>query len=145
MITPKYASTDTDISRCFAVTAELRPHLKEDRFVSLIRGMQADGYKMVYIEDAGAVVSMAGFRIQTTLFMAKNLYVDDLVTSSESRSKGYGRRMIDWLRDLALREGCTHLHLDSGTQRHRAHRFYLRQGMDIASFHFSEKLDNIGS
>ena len=56
-------------------------------------------------------------------------------------SKGHGKALIDWLRDLARERGCTHLHLDSGTQRHRAHRFYLRQGMDIASFHFSEKLD----
>lgn len=67
----------------------------------------------------------------------------DLVTSEDCRSKGHGKALIDWLRDLAEKEGCTHLHLDSGTQRHRAHRFYLRQGMDIASFHFSEKLDRI--
>ena len=63
--------------------------------------------------------------------MGKNLYVDDLVTREACRSKGHGKALIDWLRN------------EAGKQRHRAHRFYLRQGMDIASFHFSEKLDNI--
>ena len=87
------------------------------------------------------VVAVAGYRIMTTLFMGRNLYVDDLVTSDKSRSKGYGKVLIGWLRDLAKASDCTHLHLDSGTQRHRAHRFYLREGLDIASFHFSEKLD----
>ncbi len=73
--------------------------------------------------------------------MGKNLYVDDLVTTSDSRSKGHGKAMIDWLLTITVAAECTHLHLDSGTQRHRAHRFYLSQGMDIASFHFSEKLN----
>lgn len=105
--------------------------------------MQAEGYRLAFIADKDAVVAVAGYRIFTSLFMGKNLYVDDLVTASDSRSRGYGKILIDWLRDLARESGCTHLHLDSGTQRHRAHRFYFRQGMDIASFHFSEKLDRL--
>ena len=140
---PVVARTDEDISRCFFVVSELRPHLEENSFVTTVRGMEAEGYRLAFIEEDGIVVAAAGYRIQTNLFMGKNLYVDDLVSSNESRSKGHGKAMMDWLRDLAIESGCTHLHLDSGTQRHRAHRFYLRQGMDIASFHFSEKLDAI--
>jgi len=138
---PLVAETDDDIARCFAVMSELRPHLDQASFVSLVRGMQAEGYQLAYIEDGDAVVAMAGYRSYTSLFMGKNLYVDDLVTSNSSRSKGYGKALIDWLRNVARDTDCTHLHLDSGTQRHRAHRFYLRQGMDIESFHFSEKLN----
>ena len=77
------------------------------------------------------------------LFMDKSLYVDDLVTGEACRSRGHGKALIDGLRDEARKQNCKFLHLDSGAQRHRAHRFYLRQGMDIVSFHFSEKLDNI--
>ena len=141
MNTPLIAQTDDDISRCFAVLQELRPHLDESSFVSMVRGMAADGYQLAFIEEDGSLLAVAGYRIHTTLFMGRNMYVDDLVTNSNARSKGYGKALIDWLRNVARESGCTHLHLDSGTQRHRAHRFYLRQGMDIESFHFSEKLD----
>jgi len=137
------AATDDDIAKCFSVIAELRPHLDETSFVGMVRGMQTDGYRLAYVEDDGVVVAAAGYRIHTTLFMGKNLYVDDLVTSQDCRSKGFGKMLIDWLRDRALENDCQYLHLDSGTQRHRAHRFYLREGMDIASFHFSQKLDSI--
>jgi len=143
MNAPMIAQTDDDISRCFAVVAELRPHLDENSFVSTVRGMEAAGYQLAFIAEGGTVVAVAGYRIHTTLFMGRNLYVDDLVTSSNARSNGYGKALIDWLRNVARESGCTHLHLDSGTQRHRAHRFYLRQGMDIESFHFSEKLDEL--
>ena len=139
----KAATSDEEISKCFAVMSELRPHLIESEFLDLLRHMASEGYQVAYVEDDNAVVAVAGYRIQTSLFMGKNLYVDDLVTSAASRSKGHGKILIDWLRNLAIDSDCTHLHLDSGTQRHRAHRFYLRQGMDISSFHFSQKLDSI--
>ncbi len=138
---PKQAKNDAEIGDCHAVMAELRPHVPKESFVDLIRMMEGEGYRLAYIRDDGAVVAVAGYRIHTTLFMGKNLYVDDLVTAESARSKGYGRAMVDWLRDLARQENCRFLHLDSGTQRHRAHRFYLREGLDIASFHFSQKLD----
>lgn len=102
--------------------------------------MEGEGYRLAYIEERGSVVAVAGYRIFTSLFMGKNLYVDDLVTAGKFRSEGYGEVMLNWLRDIAGEAGCTHLHLDSGTQRHRAHRFYLRQGLDITSFHFSRKI-----
>jgi hypothetical protein len=37
----------------------------------------------------------------------------------------------------ALEQGCRQLELDSGVQRFGAHRFYLREGFDISSHHFS--------
>lgn len=140
MPTVKIAKTDAEILGCFAVMAELRTHLEQASFLEMVRTMDGDGYRMAYIEDSGAVVAVAGYRIMTTLFMGKNLYVDDLVTSAKTRSRGHGKAMIEWLRAQARENNCTHLHLDSGTQRHRAHRFYLREGLDIASFHFSQKL-----
>jgi len=39
----------------------------------------------------------------------------------------------------AHERGCGQVHLDSGVQRFAAHRFYLRNGFDIASHHFSVK------
>jgi len=69
MLEPVIAKTDAEISRCFPIVAELRPHLDEASFVAMVRGMETQGF--------------------------------------------------------------------------RADRFYLRQGMDIASFHFSEKLDRL--
>ena len=86
--------------------AELRPHLAKDSFLELIRMMEGEGYCLAYIKDDAAVVAVAGYRIHTTLFMGKNLYVDDLVTADRARSMGHGKALIDWLRDQAVEEGC---------------------------------------
>ena len=120
--------------------AELRTKLRKSDFLKTVRHMEGEGYRLVYIEDQGNVVAVAGYRIYTNLFMGKHLYVDDLVTSDKARSNGYGEQMVKWLRNEARKEGCNFFHLDSGTHRGAAHRFYFRQGFTIASFHFSEEL-----
>ncbi|MGD8690350.1 MAG: GNAT family N-acetyltransferase, partial [Gammaproteobacteria bacterium] len=48
--------------------------------------------------------------------------------------------LLDWLVGYAASNGCDQLHLDSGTQRKDAHRFYEREGLDMTSLHFCRKV-----
>ena len=130
-----------DIRRCYDVMHELRTHLRLDEFVSQV-GRQRDeqGYKLACLEDGGDVMALAGFRFFEMLAWGRAMYVDDLITSSRARSKGYGGRLFDWLVALAKKEGCAQFHLDSGVQRHGAHRFYLQKRMDIVAYHFALNL-----
>jgi GNAT superfamily N-acetyltransferase len=137
---PKDAKTDAEIQKCFDVMSELRTQLKRDDFLPTVRHMESEGFRLAYIEEGDTIVAVAGYRIYTNLFLGKNLYVDDLVTSATARSKGYGEQMIEWLRDKASEEDCRSFHLDSGTQRGQAHRFYFNQGFTITAYHFSEQL-----
>ena len=137
---PQDAKTDQEIESCFDVMSGLRPHLGRDEFLATIRHMQAEGYRLAFIRENERVVAVAGYRMLTSLLMGKHLYIDDLVSSQDSRSKGYGEQMIKWLRTRARENGCDYIHLDSGVQRDRAHKFYFTQGFSIAFYHFSEKL-----
>lgn len=134
---PERVTTDAEIADCYEVMAELRPHVPRERFLPLVKSMHADGYRLACIREGGRVVAVAGYRISTNLFYGRNLYVDDLVTADSERSKGHGKSLLDWLKQLALDEGCDAFHLDSGVQRKRAHQFYLREGLELSSHHFS--------
>jgi len=136
----EHVSTDREIADCYDVMAELRPHIPREQFLPLVRSMQADGYHLACIRDRGRVVAVAGYRFGTNLFAGRHLYVDDLVTADSERSKGHGRELLAWLRKLAVERGCDVFHLDSGVQRKRAHAFYLREGMEQSSLHFSVRL-----
>jgi len=137
----KEAITDKEIESCFDVMVQLRTHLKKSEFLITVRSMENEGYKLVFIEDRENVVAVAGYRIYTNLFMGKHLYVDDLVTSNKLRSKGYGGELVKWLREKAINSGCNFYHLDSGTHRGEAHKFYFKQGFTIGSYHFSQQLN----
>jgi len=135
------AETDAEIQRCFPVMRQLRPHLVEDDFVRKVRRQMAADYHLALLTDDGEVRSVAGYRFLENLYSGPHLYVDDLVTDSARRSRGYGERLFDWLEERARAAGCRTLELDSGVQRHAAHRFYLVRRMVISSHHFRLILD----
>ena len=120
---------------------QLRTHLSEQDYVERAKHQQSKGgYIVAALEDEGQVRCVAGYRISECLSWGKFLYVDDLVSDQNARSKNYGKQMMDWLLAEARQNRCQELHLDSGVQRHGAHRFYLRERMDISCFHFALKI-----
>lgn len=137
----KVVKSDADIARCYPVMAVLRPHLAEADFVARVRQMEKDsGFTLVYVEDAGAIVAVSGFRVTDFLYSGKTLYVDDLIALESHRGKGFAEALMQWMEETARNIGCQTFSLDSGTQRHLAHRFYQRLKMAITSFHFEKKL-----
>jgi GNAT superfamily N-acetyltransferase len=134
------AQTDADIDACWPVMAQLRPHIARADFLPRVRRQQAAGYQLAALSNAGRVVAVAGFRYGEILAWGRHMYVDDLITDEAVRSHGHGERLFAWLVEQARAHGCEQLHLDSGVQRFGAHRFYLRQRMDITSHHFALKL-----
>ncbi len=131
------AETDVDIARCFECLKGLRPHLVENEFVGRVREMGKSGFRLAYIKEQDHVVAVAGYRNLQTLFSGDTVYVDDLVTDPAFRSRGFGGILIAWLHDLATEQGCKLLHLDSGVQRARAHKFYFESGFHVNCFHFA--------
>jgi GNAT superfamily N-acetyltransferase len=140
MMNIKLALTDAEILACSPIMRELRPHIPEDQFLERIRTQENNGYQLVYVQSDQGVAAVAGFRIGENLAWGKFLYIDDLVTLTAQRSHGYGTKLLNWLKDHARSNGCAQLHLDSGMQRVDAHRFYEREGMTKASFHFATPL-----
>ncbi len=137
------AKSDADITDCFSVYVQLRPHLKSaEELLARVRRQQAEGFQLALIRVEGLVLAVAGFRIYENLFCGQHMYVDDLVTDSNCRSTGLGRELMEWLIDFAREHRCSELHLDSGVQRFEAHRFYLRERMHITSHHFAIKLQS---
>ena len=137
------AKSDADTGRCFPVMVQLRPHLTADDFIVRVkRQFQLSGYRLAYVEVNGKIKAVAGFRITEMLFRGRFMYVDDLVTESTERSKGYGAALFDWLLEYAKTQNCEQFALDSGVHRSGAHRFYFTKRMEIVAYHFSLNLND---
>lgn len=135
-MTVRLATTDDEVTGCFAVMQQLRTHLREREFLPTIRRQESGGFRLAFLEDDGRVRAVAGFRVMDKLSAGRVLYVDDLVTDESGRSRGYGKRLLEWLIERAREADCQSLELDSGVQRFDAHRFYLTNRMVISSHHF---------
>ena len=136
----KTAETDQEIQSCYAVMAELRPHLSLEQFLNQVQMQMLFGYQLTYVDVDSNIVAVAGHRQSHNLAWGKFFYVDDLVTAENQRSKGYGKQLLDWLINYARQQACQQFHLDSGVQRKDAHRFYEREGLRNMGHHYSLEL-----
>lgn len=136
----KEAISNQEILSCFDVLYELRPHLQKEDFLENIALLKKDGYKLAFFEQDGLVSAVAGYRVYANLAFGKHMYIDDLITLTNSRSKGMGNKLLDWLRQEAKTQQCRYITLDSATHRNQAHKFYFKNGFTIIAYHFVEKL-----
>ena|SRR5688572_3290491 len=136
-----HSESDEQIAATFDVMRQLRPHLVREGYVADVRALMAsDGFRLAALTDAGEVRAVAGYRYMRMLYCGHLLYVDDLVADERVRSRGYGSRLLDWLKSEARRNGCSELQLISRVTREQAHRFYFREGLGIECFQFRVRL-----
>lgn len=122
------------------VLRELRPHLTVELLEQVLREGAPQGLRFTAVFEGERCVAVAGWRIIANTSAIRKLYIDDLATAASERSRGFGRMLLNALRERAIDAGCQTLDLDSGVQRFDAHRFYLRERMDIVAHHFSRRL-----
>lgn len=120
------------------VLQELRPHLTPESFAAVYEEGHPQGLRFLAAYDAGRCVGVAGWRVMACTSLLRRLYVDDLVTTAAHRSGGVGRALLAELERRAVQAGCAWVSLDSGVTRHDAHRFYLRERMDLTAHHFTK-------
>jgi GNAT superfamily N-acetyltransferase len=137
-------TTDREILDTYGVIRQLRPAIKKLDYLRLVRLQQEEvHFEIAAMRERGRISCVAGFRICRSLGWGKYLYVDDLVTDENRRSRGAGQAMFRWLVREARKRKCDELRLDSAVYRHEAHRFYLRERMDIACFNFQLDLRKV--
>ena len=129
--------TEDELETVAPVLLQLRPQFDLKGLVTRIKMQQKKGYKLAYVVSDGKILCVAGFVTGYKLAWGKHIYIDDLVTHKKYRSTGAGKCLMEWFKSYAKENGYDQIHLDSSVKRFRSHKFYLKNGFNIASHHFS--------
>lgn len=70
----------------------------------------------------------------------EELYVPELIVSTEHQNKGAGRKLIGHCIKIAKRRKCFRIRLESGYPRKGSHQFYKRIGFEDYALTFRKKL-----
>lgn len=122
------------------VLRELRTGLTPELLERVLTEGTPQGLRFLAVFDDDRCLGVAGWRLMASTNVTRKLYVDDLVATSGARSQGVGAALLRELEQRARDAGCRSLELDSGVQRHAAHRFYLRERLHINAHHFAKTL-----
>ncbi|WP_155268508.1 GNAT family N-acetyltransferase [Clostridium beijerinckii] len=77
----------------------------------------------------------------TNLYYGKHVWVNDLVTDVNQRSKKYGETLLSFINEWAKENGCDVVALSSGLQQAEAHKFYeSKMGFAKTSYVFKKKI-----
>ena len=110
----------------FEVMKHLRAHLDEVSYLKLVLDAQEkENYRLIAHFDLNEkIVAVVGFMPMITLYYGHYIWVCDLVTDPDVRSKGYGKKLLTYVQEWAKANGYEKVALSSGLQRKDAHRFY---------------------
>jgi GNAT superfamily N-acetyltransferase len=124
----------------YDIVSQLRTGLSYEEFEDLIYDMRHMEYKMIGIMEDDILVCYAGVAVQTNLYHKRHLYVFDLVSDEKKRGQGYGKMMLEYLKDYAKIAMCENIVLSSGFAREEVHQFYEKNGFKKKSFVFVKTL-----
>ncbi len=121
----KELNTQQEWKQAFPLMKHLRTHLDEESYLELVsEAAQKEGYKMAALFESGEMKAVTGFMPMITLYNGRFIWVCDLVTDPDQRSKGYGEALLSYVESWARDNGYSLVSLSSGLQREDAHRFY---------------------
>ncbi|MGD6964134.1 GNAT family N-acetyltransferase [Fictibacillus phosphorivorans] len=133
-------SSEQEVRNAFPVMNQLRTHLSEDLFYELFLQMEKEGYTLFANVHEAKIVAVAGFAMLTNLYDGKHIYLYDLITDSNERSKGYGEELLAFLESFALQNNCNCVALSSNVDRKDAHRFYTeKMNYEMPSYVFKKR------
>lgn len=142
MVEIKELKNEEEWKEAFLIMRQLRTHLNEDQFVELVKeATEKESYNIAALYDNEKIVAVTGFMQMITLYNGRFIWVCDLVTDSESRSKGYGKALLNYVHSWSKENGYNIVSLSSGLQRIDAHRFYEnKMKYDKVSYVFLKKI-----
>lgn len=141
MATIKELQTRSEIIQAYPVMHELRTDLSEETYLALFGEMRKEGYRLFALYVDEEIVSLAGIGERVNLYNKHHIYIYDLITSSNHRSKGYGKLLLEYVHRLASELGVEYVALESGLARRDAHRFYEEKlGYEKWCYSFRKKL-----
>jgi GNAT superfamily N-acetyltransferase len=137
-----WAESDAEIAACLPVMRELRAYFgKQGDFVTRVRQLQQNGYRLAAVWSGDRVVACAGYNIVENLIRGRYLHVEELITTRTERSNRIGQRLLQALIQEARDLDCQALALECGLPNSGAHRFYFREGLRISAFRFAVAFD----
>ena len=139
-ITLRELTSKADWQSAYPLLRQQNKTLTITKYRKLLPAMQEKGYRCVGAFSGGELMGIMGFWIGHRFWCEKYIDLDNVVVDEAARSRGIGKKLLDWAEAEGRRQGCKLAVLDSYTTAPRAHRFYYRAGYVALGYHVTKQL-----
>lgn len=125
-ILPLLEKLDSKISR-----VTLQEHLNQ---------MLEHNYQCIGVYDDEHLIGISGLWTLYKYYMGKHIEPDNVIILPEYRDKGIGRRLVQWIEQYALEQGCRSVELNCYVANDKGRKFWEREGYIPLGMHYQKKL-----
>ena len=140
-------ATKTDIPIILGLLYELeRPKPKDDAqeeiFEKKVKSYLKGSDKEILIAEQGTeIMGLASVIFLDRLNQEKQeMYIPELIVTKKHQYKDIGTILVKSCIELAKKNKCHRIRLESGNQRRNSHRFYKKMGFEQTALFFAKKL-----
>ena len=88
----------------------------------------------LFLDDK--IIGISSGWITVRLYSGKQLEVDNVIIDNNLQSKGYGKKLFEFIEKWAKENSCKTIELNTYVQNSKSHKFYYNLGYSILGFHF---------
>ncbi|WP_353103415.1 GNAT family N-acetyltransferase [Myroides odoratus] len=107
----------------------------------IVNMRQESREKLLVVEEQDQVIGFLSLSLIPQLAVRGDfMRISYFAVDAETRSKGIGKQVEDYVAALARQMGCNRIELHCHSRRTQAHEFYLRQGYEEVPKYFVKYL-----
>tara|TARA_R100000306_G_scaffold40319_3_gene39611 strand:- start:4876 stop:5301 length:426 start_codon:yes stop_codon:yes gene_type:complete len=105
-----------------------------------VLAMAQENYECLGIYDSEKLIGICGLWFQTRHYAGKNMELDHVYIDDVYRSKGVGKKLMEYVTEYAKEKKCNWLELNTYVHNFPSHKFYYNQGFVAKGYHFVKEL-----
>jgi ribosomal protein S18 acetylase RimI-like enzyme len=134
-------ATKNDILKSHHLVLQQYKNLDYSSFeIAIDEMINRHNYKILagFLDDK--MVAIAGYWLARMLYCGRYLQVSNLIVDENFRSLGFGKKLLKELENIATKENCQKIVLDSYTENKQSHSLYYGENFYIRGLHFMKDL-----
>ncbi|MEI6521207.1 MAG: GNAT family N-acetyltransferase [bacterium] len=128
-----------DILTIIPLLQVLNPQLSDELLTSRLQEMVKQDYRCVGIFDGNKLIGCSGLWILTKYYVGRHIEPDNVVILPEYREQGIGKKLMQWIYEYAIDNGCEASELNCYITNAAGQKFWMNEGYKILGFHYQKK------
>jgi ribosomal protein S18 acetylase RimI-like enzyme len=130
-----------EMAAAFSLIQQVRKEINFETYVSNIEEMmRLNNFKMIAAFNGEKIVGVAGYWISLMLYCGRYVQVSNFAVDENSRGLGIGKKILSAIDEIAKKQKCEKVVLDSYVENKKSHSLFFREGFYIRGFHFMKEL-----